>query len=213
MSENSSAEKTEKPTPKKLEDARKKGQVAQSQDVNKLFITIVGFELLIALKDNFLEKVKTMINVALSLIDEPFLFSVQKVSESILFIGLTISFILILAVIVARFLAAWVQFGFLVAPESLKPDMQKINPVTNAKNMFKMKKFVEFLANIAKAIVLSIVIYWVIQSKLPEIVLSAVSTLDLAVEIGADVFIFAARLSLFIFFISCRLLNIIYDYF
>ena len=196
-----SGEKTEQPTEKKLRDARKKGQVAQSQDLNKLFVTVAGFELLIALKENFLEKIESMMDIALSLSEESFVFAAKEVASRILYIGLSMSLMVIAAVIVARFIAAWIQFGFLIAPESLKMDMNKLNPVVNGKNLVSMKKLVELLVNIAKAVVLSLVFYWVIKLNLPDIVLSATGTLDKSIEIGADIFIFAARLSLLTFLI------------
>lgn len=196
-----SAEKTEQPTDKKLRDSRKKGQIAQSQDVNKLFVTIAGFELLIALKDTFIQKIQSMMDIALSMsmTDTSFLLAAKDVAWRMLEIALSMVLILLAAVILARFTAGWIQFGLLIAPEAMKLDMQKLNPVSNGKNLFSMKKVVELLVNIAKAIVLFTVFYWVIKSNLPEIILSATGTLDKSIDIGADIFTFAARLSLLIF--------------
>lgn len=197
----SSAEKTEQPTDKKLKDARKKGQVAQSQDINKLFITAVGFELLIALKDSFLERVYAIIEVSLQLTEAPFSFAAKEVARHSFQVALFIVLILLFAVIVARIIGGWIQFGLLIAPEAVRFDITKLNPVTNAKNIFSMKKVVELLANIAKAIVLSIVFYLVVKSVFSDIILTSMTTLDVAVKAGIDIFILAARVSLFIFLI------------
>lgn len=195
----SSGEKTEEPTEKKLKDGRKKGSVAQSQDVNKLFVTIVGFELLIAMKDGILEKIQTMMLIALGMVDKSFYFAAPEVAGRMIYIALGISLILLAAVVLARCVAAWTQFGLLIAPEALKMDMNKLHPVNNGKNLFKMKKFVELLANIAKATVLALVFYFVIKSNLPDIVLSSFGTLENSIKISGEIFIFAARICLIIF--------------
>ncbi|MFT6388864.1 MAG: type III secretion protein U [Cellvibrionaceae bacterium] len=196
-----SSEKTEEPTDKKLRDSRKKGQVAQSQDVNKLFVTIAGFELLIALKDSLIEKIQSMMDIALSLsmADAPFEFAATEVAGRMIYIGLGITLTLCCAVIVARFVAGWIQFGFLIAPESMKLDMNKLDPVSNGKNLFKMKKVVELFVNIAKATVLFFVFYYIIETNLNDIVLSATGTLEKSIDIGANIFVYAARISLLIF--------------
>lgn len=194
-----SGEKTEPPTDKKLRDARKKGQVAQSQDVNKLFITMAGFEVIIAMKDIFLEKVQSLILITLSSVNDPFIFAARQLTKQLLSIGASISLTVVCAVIIFRILASNVQFGFLMAPSMLAPSLKKLSPITNIKGLVSVKKLIELLTNIAKAIVLAVVFYTVISSSLPEIILTATGTVRFSLNAGADLFIFAARISLTIF--------------
>lgn len=194
-----SGEKTEAPTDKKLNDARKKGQVAQSQDVNKLFVTMAGFEILIAMKDVFLEKAQSMFIVTIASINDPFIFSLKQVTTQLVSIGASISLMVIAAVIVARVLGGMVQIGFLMAPSSIMPSLNKLNPITNIKNTFSVKKVIELLTNIAKALVLAFVFYTVIESALTDIIFTSTGTLLFSLDVGVDLFIFAARLSMVFF--------------
>lgn len=56
------SEKTEQPTDKKLEDARRKGEVGQSQDVPKLLICVGLLECVLALADSTMGKLKRWCN-------------------------------------------------------------------------------------------------------------------------------------------------------
>jgi type III secretion protein U len=197
----SAGEKTEEPTEHKLEEARKKGQVAQSQDVNKLFVTLAGFEVIIALNHVFFEKLKRLISLPFQFLNDDFIFSARNVLSESLWLWLGIVAIILPTVVVFRFLGAFVQFGILMAPESLKLDMKKFDPVTNAKNIFSKKKFVEIGGNLVKAIVLAIVFYQVTKLFLGYIFLLPYTDLNKSIEMGITVFSYAARLSLAVFLI------------
>ena len=194
-----SGEKTEAPTDKKLNDARKKGQVAQSQDVNKLFVTMAGFEILIAMKDVFLEKAESIFIITIASINDPFIFAIKQVSKQLINIGASISLMVVAAVIIARVLGGMVQIGFLMAPETIMPSLKKLNPIANIKNLFSVKKIIELFTNIAKALVLAFVFYSVVESALADILFISTGTLLFSLNVGVDLFIFAARLSMVFF--------------
>lgn len=194
-----SGEKTEEPTQQKLNQARKKGQVAQSQDINKLFITLAGFEVMVAMKDVFLEKMQSIFLITIDSFDDPFIFALKQLVKQLLMVGASVSFVVLAAVIVSRILASTVQFGFLMAPSTLAPSLNKLNPISNIKNTFSTKKLIELLSNVAKAIVLGLVFYTVIKNALPDIIFMGSGTLPFAIEASTDLFIFAARISLLIF--------------
>jgi type III secretion protein U len=200
MSE-SAGEKTEAPTDHKLEEARKKGQVAQSQDVNKLFVTLAGFEVIIALNHLFLEKLKRLISLPYQFLNDDFMFSASNVASESFWLWVGIIAIILPTVIVFRFIAAFIQFGILMAPESMKMDMQKFDPVTNAKNIFSKKKFIEIGGNLVKAIVLAIVFYQVTKLFLGYILLLPNTDLNTSIEMGITVFSYAARVSLAVFLV------------
>lgn len=207
MSE-SSGEKTEQPTQKKLNDARKKGQIAQSQDINKLFITVVGFEIIISLNGVLIEKLKHLIVTAIDSSSKPFEYSSWDFAESSLTIWLTIVLIFFPAIIIARFISGFVQYGFLFTPESLKLDFKKFSPASNLKNIITKKKFVELLNNLIKFSVLALIFFQIIRIFLSSILLLPNTSLDDSVTMGVVVFSYMARLSLGMFFIIA-----IYDFF
>jgi len=138
------AEKTEEPTPKKIEDARKEGNVPKSQDASgviTLFVAILAFLMLfpfmakhmILLFQYYFSLVGTpldklfMINIAIVTIKE-FLLIVMPLA---------------IAVAVAGIIAALAQFGFLFSTKAITPDLKKIDPIKGAKNLFSLKKMLE----------------------------------------------------------------------
>ncbi|WP_257265513.1 type III secretion system export apparatus subunit SctU [Endozoicomonas sp. ONNA2] len=165
-----SAEKTEQPTPKKLRDARKKGQVAKSKEVSGTFNLIAVLATLWYMSDTFIDKIKQMVLYPTLSYNEPFEVAFQIVTHGLL--GLTMD-LLIPLVAVAMFSAIIgnvMQFGLLFAPEGIKPDIQKISPVGGLKKIFAMKNLVEFFKSVIKIVFLSFVVYYVIYSSVGDIV-------------------------------------------
>lgn len=198
----SAGEKTEQPTPKKLKDSRKKGQVAQSQDVNKLFVTLVGIELFIMLHANLLEDVKYLFEVSFQLqMQKDFNEAFKTLLIECLYVFINFTAILLLAVVIARLAAGFSQFGFLIAPEALKIDIKKLSPVSGAKNLFSKKKLVEFFSNIIKAIVLTIIFLQVVRTALPYILLLANTDLKTSIDYSIYLFSLIARFSLGFFLV------------
>lgn len=200
MSE-SSGEKTEQPTEKKLKDARKKGQVAQSQDINKLFTTLAGFELLIAIRSHIMNTIENMILQPLERMNDDFVFSSVSVAKGVLLSALLLCLPVLFVIIVARFCAAWVQFGFLIAPESAKPKMSKLNPVSNAKNLISPQKLMEFGFNIVKVVVLTTVFYVIIKDSIGTILLLPTGSIPFSFNVGVDILVMILRICLGIFLI------------
>jgi len=60
----------------------------------------------------------------------------------------------------------YVQVGFLLTMEPIKPELKKLNPLEKAKQMFSMKNIVEFLKNAAKVIIIAVLIYFVTKDSL-----------------------------------------------
>ncbi|MBX2847821.1 MAG: type III secretion system export apparatus subunit SctU [Acidiferrobacterales bacterium] len=196
-----SGEKTEMPTDKKLRDGREKGQVAKSQDIDKLFITAAGFNVLIAMVDTYLEKITKLIKQSIESINTDFTVSATILTKEALSTWLSIVLPVLGIVIVARFLAGFSQFGFIYAPKALKMDMQKFSPVSNGKNLVSKKKFVEFFGNVTKATVLALVVYSVVKGYLPEIVQTPFTNFSVSIELGVTVFAYILRISLAIFLV------------
>ncbi|SFH51326.1 flagellar biosynthesis protein FlhB [Pisciglobus halotolerans] len=144
--------KTEKATPKKLQDARKKGQVAKSSDLTSAvsFIVFVLF-------GTFFGKY---------VLEKSFLFLRKTLSDGLSVSGfennlnnLGLQMILFFFILVGPFLAigffasligAGVQTRFLFSAKAIKMDFKKINPVSGFKNLFSKKVWVMLAKNIAK---------------------------------------------------------------
>jgi flagellar biosynthetic protein FlhB len=138
------AEKTEEPTPKKIEDARKEGNVPKSQDTSgviTLFVAILAMLMLFP----FMERhavllAKYYFSLLGSPIDELFAIDIAIVTaRELLLIVLPIS----LAVAIAGIIASLAQFGFLFTTKAIMPDFKKVDPIKGMKNLFSMKKLIE----------------------------------------------------------------------
>jgi len=138
------AEKTEEPTPKKIEDARKEGNVPKSQDASgvvTLFVAILAFLMLFPFmaKHMFL-----LFHYYFSLLGMP-LDKTAMIDIAIVTIREFLLMVLPLAtaVAVAGVLASFVQFGFLFTTKAIMPDFKKIDPIKGTKNLFSVKKLIE----------------------------------------------------------------------
>ena len=174
----SSGEKTEMPTPKKLRDARQKGQVCTSKDIVSTAILVVLFALLgwmgIALMDD-------MVNLLMFLSGRIADNDVPAIRESGKMAALIIckhSFIFVAVAAVIGLVANTAQIGFLFTFEPIIPKLEKLNPVEGAKKIFSMKNLFEFLKNVVKVCFLSYLLYKIIWASVPELLTMCYGTVD-----------------------------------
>lgn len=165
-----SGEKTLHPTKKKLEDARKKGQVAVSKDA-QIVVKLGAFYLFFfwlseGYAPRFVELIDLIVNTG---------FNQQgHVSSDIISAAFEL-FVFVCAPLVAvcaisATLATWVQIGFLVAPEALMPSFKKFDAASNLKNMLSKKSLVQLLINVGKVGILTWVAYLVFMDSLPNMI-------------------------------------------
>lgn len=161
-----SDDKTEQPTDKKLQDAREKGQVGQSQDFNKLIIAAVVLQVLLGMVDFGLDQLKSNIGNMLIRIDMPFHIAIKEIFRQSSAVYLTLIAITIGPAVLMRLIATWSQFGLLLAPKALVPNLAKLNPFNAAKQMFSKQKMMDLLLNILKATIVVIALILVVKPAL-----------------------------------------------
>lgn len=165
-----STEKTEKPTPKKIEDAREKGQVPLSRDVARLGMLSVVMELAFITERYWRESIHSLFDLGISRIGEPFMptmLSMFSHAGVILLLVFGILFVVCSVVAVAGF---WGQFGVLIAPKALTPNFDKINPANGFKELFSKKKLVELLTMVFKTVLIGVIVFVLARDELPDIV-------------------------------------------
>ena len=166
----SSGEKTEQPTPKKLRDAREKGQVAQSKDVSSTALLVVLLAFLFIGGGWIYNMLQKLIVMPGDLSDKPFEEALPLLIDATIHVILMISLPIAALVIFVGIMVNYFQIGPLFVMEPLKPELKKINPVDKLKQMFSMKNFIEFLKSTIKVAFLGILLYLVIRSEIPNIV-------------------------------------------
>ncbi len=161
------AEKSEEPTTKKLDDARKEGQVAKSQEIATAFSLLALFVILRILYPfmgtNFrsiFERVYNNIPNVARTYDGflPVATIISILNNAILTMLLIAAPFLIVGFLTA-FLCDFVQVGFKPTSKPLQPKLSKLNPISGMKKIFSSRKLFELGKSILKLAVMTVVIY------------------------------------------------------
>lgn len=165
------AEKTEKATPKKLRDARKKGQVAKSQDLSSAFTFMASVAAVLMMSNFLYHQMADMVKACFALVTSP---NIVKLIPDLYYQGTYIIFIssmpVLIMVVFIGILIDFVSIGPMFALEAMKPDIKKFDPVQNIKSKFKIKTLIELIKSIFKISVASYLIYGVVYNSIPELI-------------------------------------------
>ncbi len=162
------SEKTEQPTPKKLRDARKDGQVAHSKEVVSAVLMIVIFVFLWVFSDFYMEQFEVLILLPTRFYDVPFGQALALITDSVIDIMVAILLPFIAMVIFTAIIANVGQVGLLFSFKSITPDIKKINPAEGAKKIFAKKNLFEVLKSIVKILFLGTLIYLIIEGNIND---------------------------------------------
>ena len=154
--------KTEKATPKKRRDERKKGNVHLSKDVVAMATLIGAYAMLRLLSGVFVEKLGQFMSLCfdaggtpgLKLLDVLNELQGQMVMVLLQTVGLIAAVVVVCAVV-----ATFAQTKLLVSGESLKPKFNRVSPLQGMKRLFSLKSVVEALKGIFKISILLTIIY------------------------------------------------------
>jgi flagellar biosynthetic protein FlhB len=181
-------EKTEKATPKKRQDARKKGQVAKSQDVNTAIGLFTVF-LFFLFAGSYLKR------IILSIFELSFQkYMLMELTESniqIIFLEMVKAMAMLvgpimLVALIAGVAANYFQVGFLFAPESIQMKLEKIDPIKGFKRIFSLRSVVEFLKSILKLSIVGVITFLVLWNRMDEILILSQNTIGTALSVLAD---------------------------
>lgn len=146
-------DKTEKATPKKRQDARKKGQVVKSQDISAAFLLLTIFLLLYFWAPSMLESLFSFFHQSIEknmLIDTLNQDTVMEIySQSLLEMG-KIALPILLAAMVIGVASNFFQFGFLFTTEQLKFDLKKIDPIKGIKKIISLRAIINLIKSLLK---------------------------------------------------------------
>lgn len=157
--ESDDSQKTEDPTPKKLEDARRKGQVPISREVNNWVMLLAGTIVILGFGPGMMQDIigllRTYFEQTALLPPTPggLQFAViEALREVLAIIALPLIFLMI-----AAFIGPFIQVGPLFAPEIIKMDLSKVSIVKGFGRLFSMKSVMEFVKGILKLAIISVV--------------------------------------------------------
>ncbi len=167
-------EKTEEPTGKKKDDARKEGQVAKSIEVTTAFLFLGMFSTIRIFTNYMYSKLLAIMNHSISFypITKEGILEVDFISELVSYIFgqilLILAPILIVTVIVGV-VSNLIQVGWSPTTKPLKPKFSRLNPIQGFKKIISMKSIVELLKSLFKLTVIGVVIYSLIKKEIDSI--------------------------------------------
>ncbi len=136
-------EKTEEPTDKKIDDARKKGNVPKSQDFGGFIGLLVSSAVIIIFFQFITERLEKMYIQYLQFFETD--ITVEMILNLTIFTAQEMVIILlpiIIPLLIAGILSNVMQFGFLFSIEPIMPKFEKIDPINGLKNLFSMEKVI-----------------------------------------------------------------------
>jgi flagellar biosynthesis protein FlhB len=168
MANDSSEEKTEQPSAKKLREARKKGQVPKSTDLSGALSILAGLLTLIALVPwigsrlaiLFLAVERTIVSVELNA-------ALGVMVEGLKLIGL-VSLVPTAVTAVVFTVSLWLQTGAVFSLDPSMPKLQNLNPVSGLKKLFSAKTLVQFVQMVLKTAIIGAAVVLVLLQILPD---------------------------------------------
>ena len=166
-----SASKTEKPTPRRLREARKKGDVAKSRDVTSTLCLAFALALATWLLGDSIERLTALTENVLRISDGSFDARLTALSEEALDTFLSLLALILLPIAAFGLLVEFMQTGPVFAPDKLKFKASNIDPVAGAGRVFSRDNVVELAKSIGKTVLVALVILLVVRAALDELVL------------------------------------------
>jgi len=205
----SDQERTEKATPKKRQEARKKGQVAKSQELASVAVLLACLGVFYFGSYYMIGK---MLNVMRQLFVESVQFNIDCNNIQHFLVGFAneifgLLFPLFLAVFSIALLVNYFQVGFVLSTDSIQPKLSKINPINGFQRLFSMKSLVELIKNVFKILIIVSLVYITIKGEIENVI-------PLSEQSVGEILVYIGKLAFKIVFRTCLLLIIlaIFDY-
>ena len=168
-----SEDKTEAPTPHRRQEARKKGQVGRSSDLNSAVVLMVIIIAVYMFRDNSWLSLAQYIHHIFSEEMNSSLNSVQffNIYKTTFYLGLSIMAPVFIAAILFGLVINFAQVGFMFAPEGVKPKLSHINPLEGLKRIFSKRALFDFLKTLLKILIIGFVVYKLVKNSFPSLLL------------------------------------------
>jgi len=165
FAEGDGGEKTEQATPRRREDARKKGQVFKSADLNSAVILLTGSVLLYINMTWMVDCLKSF--TSLYILDRTLQdFSIQYASElllEVIYIMARLLCPIFVGTFIAAFAISYLQVGAVFSTEALAPKLERINPLEGFKRVFSRRAVMEMFKSLFKVGITGYIVYTVIK--------------------------------------------------
>ncbi len=158
-----SEEKTEKATPKRRSDERKKGNVMMSRDVVAVATLLGSLVMLRAMSGVVMQRAEDILYTCFDYIGRSYAGFLPTIGRELVFNCLTTIAVVagpfLLVTLILSVAATFAQTRMLVTTEPLKPKLSKLNPLSGFKRLFSLHSVVELIKNLIKISILLYLIY------------------------------------------------------
>lgn len=171
MAEDSDLERTEEATSRRIAEARSKGNIPRSRELNTFAILIAGGATLLLMGPGFANGMVDLMRHTLtfdhaSLADPNLMW---KNFTGAIFTAINLFAPLLAALMVAVIAAPIAIGGWLFSVEAMQPDLGRTNPIHGISRIFSASGLVELIKALAKTVLVGGVAFWVLWSKKTEI--------------------------------------------
>jgi flagellar biosynthetic protein FlhB len=164
------SDKTEKPTPKKLREARKEGNVARSQDVSAWLGLLAASVILPILGRKAADVLETLLFTGMTVMKDP----TPERAVAMLGDGLHGAFMIWLPLggvtVLVAVVATGMQGGIHAATKKVKPKFSHLSLIKGAKRLFGLMALWEAVKVLVKTAALGIVLWAVVSRVAPDLV-------------------------------------------
>lgn len=169
--ENDASGKTEEPTPRRLEEARRKGDVAKSMDLPQA-ASLAAAAGMVAIAGGWMAR--NLTEAMRPFIAHPEAMALQgggaaEVAKAAAWASAPILILVLGAAAAAGAFGNLVQHGFLWSPDKLKPQMSKVSPIAGMKRLFGVDGLVQFVKSLLKIAVVAAVAFLVLKPRSPQL--------------------------------------------
>jgi type III secretion protein U len=149
-----SSDKTEKPTARRLREARKKGDVPKSKDISSTAGTFFWLLILFALGPIWSKQLTELVERTFAVINTPTVQTLTEVSVDSIMVLLVLGVAPLIVASILGTLVEFLQVRGVFSLDKVKPDLNHLNPVEGIKRMFSVDNVVELLKSILKTALL-----------------------------------------------------------
>ncbi|CFU83174.1 EscU/YscU/HrcU family type III secretion system export apparatus switch protein [Yersinia pseudotuberculosis] len=163
-----STEKNEKTTPKRLKEAKEKGQVVKSVEITSgvqlvalvIYFLLTGYSLV--------EQAKALIRSSIIQLQQPLTLALARIGAECMTVLMHIVVVLGGALIVVTIIAGIAQVGPLLATKAVSFKGERINPIQNAKQLFSLRSVFELMKSLLKVGVLTLIFGYLLMQYAPS---------------------------------------------
>lgn len=198
MADNKSdQEKTEEPSQKRLDDARKEGNVSVSKEVSSVALMIAAIISFMAVSGFIGDRLTKLFESFFSNAGGGFADQEEAINHlnGALWAGMEMIMPTMIALLVVAVLVNGAQTGGVFSFEALKFKGSKMNPISGLKKIFSTKGLVELLKGLLKLFIICVVAYFTVKSDINYFVSFIISPLDYSMQqAGSFILLFVTRI-------------------